>query len=241
MKTVLEALIEEAQGSGAVAPLLRKLKVLATRTGARDTLLPLVNRELDGYTSRVDLPAYRGPFETAPVGSFVSIGSKSEGIRVPKFGLPEDFVTGTELFEVYLMESVATLESRAAESAGMSYTWPAEAVTVLNIQIKAKKTLIRSEYSCLGVSAVIPRALYIAALDRIRNIALDLALDLEAIAPQAGEPGADESVNAEALQHINHWYVNVVATGSNVSFETDGAVTQRVNESLGGEQTSALP
>ncbi|MBF6216123.1 hypothetical protein IU436_28970 [Nocardia farcinica] len=225
--TVLEAVIEEALGTGPVASLLRRLKVLASRTGARDTLLTWVNRELDGYTSRADLPAYRGPFEIAPVGTFVSQTNMQDNIRVPKFGLPEDLHTGAELFDASLMEPVAALESRAAEPNGMSLTWPAEAVTILNHRIKANKTLIHPVFSCIGVSAVIPRARYAGALDGIRNAALDLALELEASAPQAGEPGAGESVNTEARDRIQIWYVNLVANGSNVALgTTDGSVTQ---------------
>ncbi|MFI1241083.1 hypothetical protein [Nocardia salmonicida] len=50
-----------------------------------------------------------------------------------------------------------------------------------------------------------------------------------------------EAVQQHAPQVVNHWYVTVVANGSNMTFGTDGAVTQRVNESLGGEQPSPRP
>jgi len=76
------------------------------------------------------------------------------------------------------------------------------------------------------------QAVFVGILDQVRNIALDLALELEEVAPQAGEPGAGDVVNTEARELIQHHFhiEGMVVSGSNITFGGEGSIAQGIQE-----------
>ncbi|MGW0358523.1 AbiTii domain-containing protein [Nocardia nova] len=230
MMTLLETVIEEAQGTGSVPSLLRRMKTLAVRTGARDTLLPWVDRELRGYTPDDPFPKYRGPFDVSPVGNFVGMGGvQLNGHTVSRSGFSDS--AATSLFTCRLYGSVAEVEA-CSQSKTLHFNWPGEAVGYYNSLIRNSKTGLASHFACLGVTYRIPRAIYIDILDQVRNLALDLALELEAVAPQAGEPSAGDNTNTEARHVIEqHWHIETMSVSdSNLTFGSSGAVAQKLTD-----------
>ncbi|MEV0462961.1 hypothetical protein AB0I30_17120 [Nocardia tengchongensis] len=228
--TLLETVIEEAQGTGSVPSLLRRMKTLAIRIGARDTLLPWVDRELRGYGEGDPLPSYRGPFNVAPVGNFFGMGGvQLTGHPVSRTGFSE--AAAASLFTRRLYGSVAEVES-CAQNKLLHFNWPGEAVSHYNSLIKNGKTNLASHFACLGVKYRIPQAIYVDILDQVRNLALDLALELEAVAPQAGEPAAGDEINTEARHVIEqHWHIGVMSVSdSNLTFGSSGAVAQQLTD-----------
>lgn len=227
--TLLQTVIEEAQGTGPVPPLLRRLKVLATRTGARSTLLAWTNSELGGYRDEHGpLPPYRGPYPIAPLGNYIGIGwTELTGHRVAPTGFPEALAEA--LFSMNFTEPIAELEA-AAEEDRTNFSWPAEAVNYYNGLIAQGKSGLASHFRCLGVKYTMPRSRYVGILDQVRNLALDLALELDEVVPKAGEPDADEAVNREARQVIEqHFHIEGMSVShSNLTFVGEGPVTQEL-------------
>jgi hypothetical protein len=225
--TLLQVVIDEAQGTGSVPTLLRRLKVLATRTGARDTLLPWVNNELTGYPSEDDvLPSYRGPFPVAPEGDYVGMGATSlTGHPVARTGFAEK--AAEVLFTQSFFQPIAEIEAAAAEKR-IFFSWPAEAVAYYNSLISAGKAGVASHWGCLQVKYTVAPTLFIGILDQVRTLTLDLALELEQATPQAGEPHVADEINSEARQVIEqtfHFH-GLTVTGTNLTIGGQGPAHQ---------------
>jgi hypothetical protein len=81
--TLLGEIIDGTSGTSSVPTLLRKLKVLAARTGSHK-LAEWVTHELDGYPNADEVPVYRGPMETIVLGCVVGFaGNQAKNVPIP--------------------------------------------------------------------------------------------------------------------------------------------------------------
>lgn len=237
--TLLQDLVDGAAGNTTpVATLLRQLKVIAARADTQP-LDTWVSHELAGYQEARQVPAYRGPFEYPVLGHFFgAFGSQVRNVLIPPVTFPPDLRDGV-LFRVWLTQSVAELEKlAAAEQTGMP--WPADAVAYYNhgIQDGTIQPVVRPGMVLAAADRPLSSSVFASALDGVRTRVLDLALELEKVAPDIGQPDAAADTRAQAAQVIsNHFHgpVTNVAIGS-----TNVAQTVTVHLPAPGDETMLL-
>jgi hypothetical protein len=201
--------IEGAAGDAAVATLLRKLKIVASRSGA-GRLADWVERELNGYTDDTDLPRYRGPFAVSVLGDFLGpFQSEMRNVQIPMLTFPEEMRKGS-LFWHYILSPLAEVEAIAAKQDAITTAWSGDAIMYYNHGISAGeiRPVLQSGFVLAAAKRPISATLYIGAVDGVRNRVLDLALALEQEAPEAGQPGAGDDVNRKVAQVVNNFNFN---------------------------------
>ncbi len=217
--TFLTEIVDGATGATDVATLLRKLKVVAARTSA-GKLDEWVNFELGGYDTVDRLPSYRGPFHAAVFGHFVGfMSAELRNVPIPSMSLPSD--TRDALFTISLTRSIAEIETLAAQES-VNLGWSADAVQYYNHGIATGKVLrvVREDMVLVTGSRPVSRQTFIGVLDAVRNRVLDLALELERVAPAAGEPDATAETRGQVASVVNNYHFygssNVAISSSNV-------------------------
>ncbi|MEU8901266.1 hypothetical protein AB0C65_35735 [Nocardia sp. NPDC048505] len=229
--TLLQTVIDEAQGTVPATRLLKRMKVLGTRIGS-EALLDWVHRELTGYPAHTPVPTYRGPIAIAPEGIYhglTAAGLAQLGpLPLARTAFPEDMAD--TLFNWDLREPLATLEDAAREEQTSS-SWPEELVRFYNGRVRQGKGGPGSDWACVSVGFRIPRWVYAGVVDQIRTTALDLALGLEQAAPLAGQPDAGDETRAAArdvVQH-NHYYLFGQFDRSNLTIGASGTAHQQLS------------
>lgn len=217
----LSEIIDAATGETvSIASLLRQVKVLGARTDTQ-VLSDWVDKELSGYPLDAELPAYRGPFETKVLSEWSGpFNSMIKNAPLAPSAFPEA-MREVGAFEVDFRESVSELERLAQSKGTLSYHWGTDAIALLNgMMQQGELPELRSMAPMHGIVSahrVVSVALIASVLDQVRTRVLGLALDIEKVAPQAGEPGA-ELTNLQAVQHIVNTYIygdgNTVAVNS---------------------------
>jgi hypothetical protein len=187
----LQELIDGASGNEPVTSLLRKVKVVASRADM-PALDEWVQHELGGYFDEdADLPDYRGPFKTEILGSFSGrFGSGIRNAPIPSALFPEDYRDGM-LFNVAFPQPIAEIEDLASAKDGIRITWPANAIAVVNGLMMSGR--MRPIYEGMGLTQAwhsIGTHQLIGIVDAVRNRILDLALTIERVSPETGQPNA---------------------------------------------------
>jgi hypothetical protein len=208
-----------------VATLLRQVKVVASRMGTVE-LKHWVNRELSGYDSTVDLPAYRGPYPAEVIGEFSGPFGSKQALAIPQLGLPED-MRGGWAFQIAFMEPVAGLEKLTkaeanGERGNLQIPWDADMVAYINYLSRRGEAHLLRDHGLVCAYRRVSTQQITAVLDAVRTRVLNLALDLEKVAPSAGDPGDDTSLNKEQVQTIVT--NNIYGDGNNLSVGSPGSV-----------------
>lgn len=216
--------------STSVATLLRKCKLLAARLGATE-LAQWVESELDGYPDGAQLPPYR-EFTVNSKGNFSGpFGSGLKNADIPLICIGEQYQAKLEMCR--LTESASALEHVVSESDSPYATepWSPNFVALVGQRIY-------QGFNCLQAWKVIPVGAIVAALDTIRNRTLDFAIELERLAPDAGEsmagtPAVTPERTTQIFNNTIHGNVQNFATGNaDVYQEAGPLVTQGDIESL---------
>ncbi|OFE09227.1 hypothetical protein A5N83_08475 [Rhodococcus sp. 1139] len=197
--------------------LLRKVKVLGSFTGAVE-LEKWANLETYGYKPGDDLPAYRGPFPAVVRGDFMSEwGDQMKNVPIPEITFPENF-RGGPLFTLTFGQGAAQIKNWADRPEGMSFGWIPNAVVAYNLMVQQKtvNAIMKEGWGLVAANLHADQSQFEGILDAIRNTALDLALELQKQAPDAGEPDADPSTNERAVSVVNNFYLeHANLSGSN--------------------------
>lgn len=216
----LSAIIDAATGdSVSVASLLRMVQVLAARTKTA-TLVDWVDNELKGYGDGAALPDYRGPFTVQVLsewsGPFQSI---IRNLPLPPSSVPKE-LRDVGAFAVEFRESVSELERLAQSTSPLSYAWGADVAATLNGLIhRGKLNPIVPMHGLVSAHRVVSPAAIQATLDNVRTRVLGVALEIERILPDAGEPGV-LAEDPSSIQYVvtNHIYGSAaVAIGSDAN------------------------
>lgn len=218
--TFLLDFINDAQNDGPTPRLLRKMKVLAAFTGTPELTI-WANREINGYPHGASLPEYRGPFRVNPLGHFIGpLGAEIRNVPIPTRTFPEELRDGP-LFVLTLTQGIAEIESYMDHD-NTEFAWTADIVMGYNAMVERGKVLRIADpiYGLVGAKYTVPRALFKGVLDSIHNKALDLALELHAVAPKAGEANADSETKEVARTTIVQFFnfPNADMSGSNNAF-----------------------
>jgi AbiTii len=203
--TLLDDLIDGASGDAAVADLLRKVKVIASRMELGQ-LDDWVEHELNGYPSAVPLPTYRGPFPAEVRGDFGGpFGSGIKNGLLPTVGFPAEWRDGS-LFNVVFTQSIAELEELSAADDLLREEWPANAVALTNSLAQQGKVTLYEGMGLQHAWKPISPGQIKGIVDRVRTRILDLALALEKAAPDAGQADSQPISATQAQTIVTHIY-----------------------------------
>lgn len=221
----LSEIIDAATGEAiSIASLLRQVKVLGARTGTQ-ALSEWVDNELRGYSDDAELPEYRGPFQTQVLSDWSGpFNSTIRNAPLPPSAFPQA-LRDVGAFEVEFRESVSELERLARVDGPLSYHWGTDVVAHLNSLMQRGKLpelqTMAPMHGMVRAHRVVSPALITAVLDQVRTRVLGLALDIEKIAPEAGEPGIDLG-DQRAMQSIVNTYI--YGDGNTVAVDSPGTI-----------------
>lgn len=208
MSSLLDDVIAGAAGTTPLALLLRQVKILASRTDV-EVLQDWVTQELDGYPNGVQVPAYRGPFPLTVLAHFVGpLGREIRNFQLHPAHFPAK-LRDSHLFQYNLRYSIAELEALASNDFTM-LTWPPDGEVLFQmLQQRGELLLQLNDYRLAQVRCPVASTVFIGALDAVRNKILDLALDIEKVAPAAGQASAGDQDNHRAATVItNHFHAS---------------------------------
>ena len=220
--TLLRAIQDAAvSGSESVTTLLRRCKILAARLGSTE-FGDWVERELNGYTDKKQLPSYR-VLRVHSLGHFAGpFGSGLRNAQIPRLTIPQEYRDWVDVSN--LMQPIGAYEDllRSGETGSFETPWPADLVALVGRNIY-------EHMNCMGAWQVIPRGAIVSLLDTVKNKVLSFAIDIERLSPDAGEamPGTP-ALPSERIQQVFHTtiYGNVgnVATGGTGTQQSIGTM-----------------
>lgn len=215
-----------------ISVVLRKCKVLAARLGNKEFKL-WVERELNGFTSKEDLPTYR-ILHVESYGDFFGMFQSSlKNAPIPPSSIPEkfrDFVNTS-----YMMQPISfyasLIKNKESRKGVIKASWPADMIAQFGSKIY--------EHMNLGDAwQRIPYGAIAALLDTVRNRILSFVLEIEAEAPDAGEalpnvrPITDERVTQVFNTYIQGNVTSLTAGSQTITYDTKITVVQNDFDSL---------
>jgi len=211
LREIQEAAVSDDVG---ITTLLRKAKVLAARVGS-DELSSWVDLELNGYPDRALLPEYRIA-DVRALGTFAGpFGSGARNAPIPASCIPEGYRDWAQ--KAYLVLPISGYEEllKKKDAGSFQAPWPPDLIAHVAGDIYQNMNLVTAY-------AEVPRAAVVTVVDGVRNRLLNYALELEKIAPDAGEGDAQASpVSKEQMSQVfhNHIYgsVGTFAAGTGIS------------------------
>jgi hypothetical protein len=188
----LSEIIDAATTDAVSVPaLLRMTKVVAARMET-PPLLDWVDRELGGYQRGAPIPDYRGPFPTQVLSQW-SGPTVLTNVPLPPSAFPQG-LRDAGAFEVEFRESVSELERLAENDGPLSFAWGTDTIGRINGEMRRgslkEVQKIAPLHGIVSAHRLVSPATIGSVLDNVRNRVLSLALDLEKVVPDAGEPGA---------------------------------------------------
>lgn len=218
--TRLTSIIDAAVGDTvSTANLLRMVKVVASRLDT-PPLEDWVNCELNGYTDETQLPAYRGPFPAQVMGHFVGPYNSKAIIALPSLNFPRALRNGW-CFKVGFLQPISELEALSRADQNLQNPWPADTVAMVNGLIEKGEIDLLPFHGLLTAYRPISPQQMQAILDVVRTRVLGLALDLEKVAPRAGESDATPIDRSVITTVVNN---NIYGDRNNMAMNSPGAV-----------------
>lgn len=219
MTKLTEIIDAASDGSFTTSNLLRKVQTVAFRLRA-DELGEWSQRELFGYKNDDPVPAYRGPFWTPVTGVWSGPGGSRATNVVSYVGLPDDFINGW--FKATVRQPVADLELLGAGDKSPSMSWDPFIVNEYGRLVAEKKGGAGFYMmELIAATQTIPQNAIVGIIDAVRTTALQFALELEQVAPTAGEPGGPTTDDPEVKQVTNNFNFTINGDGNNIAAGSD--------------------
>lgn len=203
-----------------ISVLLRKCKILAARLGNEEFKL-WVERELNGYTSKEDVPDYR-ILKVESYGYFAGIA----GSALKNAPIPPSYISGISkewkkfISTHYLMEPISSYTSLTKNRSGgdvLKIDWPADLIAYVGDKIY-------EHMNCMSAWKIISCSSIFSLLDTVRNRILSFALEIEAEAPDAGEASPDTKPISK--EHVARVFQTVVMGNVTNLAAGNGAIAQ---------------
>lgn len=237
--TILDQLIDGlTEDSLSTSNALRKFLVVGSRLQS-EPIKEWVNGELNGYgkTPVERYPSYRGPLSTPVEVLFVGPFQSSQKYYLAEHEVPDERQFRQAFFYVYLNQSLAALEEMTRSKEAMGTPWPTNAVMQLRRWSNELKAPSLEMHEVHSAKQLVSQPLLHGVIDAVRNKALQLALDLQADVPDAGQSGGPTVQNKEVERKVSfhfethiHGGTNTVGMGENVSQNV--AIRQGDSEAL---------
>jgi len=219
--TALENAVDALSNPGVPLPdALRRLLVVARRIGA-DTLADWITHELNGYGPSDALPPYRSsrglPVALRFVGPYQSSSTRTFSV----LEMPQELQPPTEALA--LREPLGSCVALAALDNEPELALPIQWVMRYR-ELAHQNKAVHIEMMELDHAALrFPRTYLLGVLDRIRTMGLELALSLEDVSPDVGNPGGPTvATNPDLARVVSIGTMNVFGPGANVAIG-DGA------------------
>lgn len=216
MSQITKLVEDAADGSVPLSALLRKIKVVASRIDAPEVTM-WANLELNGYPMDLDLPSYRGSKMMPVKGNWSGYMQRSiTDATISPNGVPDDFMRAH--FYSSLRQPVGELEMLAKADRDPSWQWDPVAVATYQNYLDTGVGGVGFEMmNLLSAQTIYPRTFITGVLDTIRNTVLDLALDLESVGGNVGEPDGPTMTDHAISNVVNNFTINVNGDGANVA------------------------
>lgn len=206
---------QAADGTRPLSDVLRQVKIVASRIDD-DGLAEWASKELSGYAVNNELPTYRSKRYFPVLGHWSGpFNTSVHNAQISSAGSAEDLL---DWFQSSIRQPVAELEvlSRADEDPIMR--WDPWAVVEYNRRSTSGEGGARIEtMSLVDARLVIPRNALIGTLDVIRTRVLDLALALEDVAPDVGEPHGPTVTDSRIEKVTQSFHITVFGDGANIA------------------------
>jgi hypothetical protein len=226
--SALDEIISSASDDATSASnLVRKVLVVARRLEAVD-VAAWADNELSGYPNSADLPKYRGPWTVNVTGEWAAPGMRDQQL-VGRGGMTDPSLD--PLFEVALHDSLDGVETLARSGKQMAVPWDPAMVGLWNTFIDQQKVPHMLGWHLLSAQRLIAPGLLQTVLGGVRTAVLRLALDLQAIAPDAGATNGPTVAESPVAQTVNNFTTNVY--GGNPTVAQGQSNTQNLNIAIG--------
>jgi hypothetical protein len=211
--TLLDDIIAAATDSSASTPdLLRKVLIVARRVGAGE-VEAWARYELEGYPRNVDPPSYRHVL-LHPEGRFA--GPENAREIQP---LTRELMGLERHWSGQLRQSIEVLADLEQGEGDSSYPWSRPDVDRYRA---SGEGIVGMELAT--VYSKVSRSDLVGVLGKVRTRALDLALDLQADYPEAGEQGGPTVTNQPQMQQVVNNFTttnNITGDGTNIAAGQD--------------------
>ena len=228
MATVLENAIDSLSDPHvSISDALRRLLVVARRINASD-LDQWLRAELEGYGPDAGVPEYRDG-STLPIAiRFDGYGGSQTTRRVTPAELPAELQSVMEGMK--MRQPLGELAALAARDGDSEVQLPNVWLARYRQLASENKVPHMPMTTANHVAVQVPRTYLVGMLDRIKSIALDLALDLEEVSTAAGSnDGPTVESNPALGDAVATHMTTIFATNSNVSIASGaGATTVQV-------------
>ena len=197
MSLLSEIQADVTEANADIAAVLRKCKVLAVKLGSKD-FQSWVDYELNGYPSRNETPDYRIIKHIPSYGHFIGIGgSQLKYHPIPISAIPKKYRDA--LANQYLTEPISYYSSLVAQCSSeptIDWGWNPDLIAYLSDKILSRFQLANAWQS-------ISTSSFVALLDTIKNRVLNFVLEIEAVAPNAGDTlQGEKPIPEERVQQV---------------------------------------
>jgi hypothetical protein len=229
--TALELAINAlSEPKTSVADAFRALVVVSRRLGA-DDLSRWLHAELHGYTEEMDVAEYRNATALPIELHFDGPMRTWQKMHLSPNDLPEEL--GHSLSKYALRAPIAELEALVAGNEDPQMPLPPSWVELYR-HFMEKGQVPHPSMMILNRAALTMPATYLSGIiDRIKTAALDLALSLEDVSPEAGSlggpkvadtPGLAETLTVHLTQILGDNSAVAIGSGARVITTTTGDV-----------------
>lgn len=213
-----------------IADALRRLLVVSHRISAED-LSAWIKAELDGYSDGQDVPEYRQIGYLPVTLRFDGYGGSSDTLSVSPGELPSHL--SSAFADGALRQPVAELDALCEATAESEPRMKLPIAWVMAYRQLAEQDRV-PHYPMMilnDASLALPRTHLRGILDRVKSVALDLALGLEDVSLRAGAAGgptveSEPELAATVTVHLNQ----IFATNSSIAV---GGKASAVNVQVG--------
>jgi hypothetical protein len=226
----IQAGVTEANAD--IAAVLRKCKVLAMRLGSKD-FQAWVDYELNGYPSKNETPDYRVIKHIPSYGNFLGIGwSQLNDQPIPISVIPEEYREA--IANLYLIEPISyysSLVTQCSSEPTIHLGWDPDLIAYLRDKILSHYQLTNA-WRSIGTSSLV------ALIDTIKNRVLNFVLEIETVAPNAGEPSPGEKpIPEERVQQVFNTVIwggsaQIAAGNQTIKYDIDIKIIQNDFDSL---------
>lgn len=219
-----------------LSDVLRMCKILAARLDYPD-FKDWIENELNGYNGIENLPKYRVIKSLNCFGNFIGFHARLSNVQIPLSVLQEDIKH--LLTTKYIRESIGSLVDCIAlahqnRQHSLYYYWPTGVRDYLHCRAYPNM-------ECVGAWTVITSSHLAAILDTVKSKILDFVLEIEKIAPDAGEAQLGEKpLPKTTIQAIfNNCILNQTALAES-SFNTHHQGGEMSNIDIKAEGSSTI-
>lgn len=214
-ETLLDQIIADSITSGvSVGDLVRKVWFLG-RTIGHDATVQWADKELNGYPLTAAVPKYRGPYPLYVTGDFHGYGPSvlNQQLTYEAF----DKETNAHLYSTRFRQPLAELENLSQGKKSLEIRWPNPAVGEYNRLADQGKVAHFPGRQLNSARGIISVSTVHGILDSIKSATLALAVDLQQVAPAAGDVASislqDEKVRQVLMQFNTNIYGNQNTVG----------------------------